>query len=247
MFDRFDIGREAYPESETTYPSFEKPKDWYDLKVLAKEHKPLDEINYSTHRNAMNKAYEAPGMSFKASTHAMRGSAARMADLQGASKESIRRAGRWNTEAMESCYLTTLPIETIRAHAGFNPKGADFFLPGVQAPEALKKKVFPFASEELARVRNRSHSERNLAATAFLSLLVELREVFLQDAVLMKQHHLLNSLPQLTLGLAYGGETDSATPIITQTFIATLAPTEVYVHLRFHLMPNASRHACCSR
>jgi hypothetical protein len=153
MFDRFDIGREAYPESETTYPSFEKPKDWYDLKVLAKEHKPLDEINYSTHRNAMNKAYEAPGMSFKASTHAMRGSAARMADLQGASKESIRRAGRWNTEAMESCYLTTLPIETIRAHAGFNPKGADFFLPGVQAPEALKKKVFPFASEELARVR----------------------------------------------------------------------------------------------
>ena len=63
----------------------------------------------------------------------------------------------------------------------------------------------------------------------------------------LKRNFLLNSLPQLILGLAYGGETVNATPIITQTFIATLAPTEVYVHLRFHLMPNASRHACCSR
>ena len=63
----------------------------------------------------------------------------------------------------------------------------------------------------------------------------------------LKRNFLLNSLPQLTLGLAYGGETVSATPIITQTFIATLAPTEVYVHLRSHRMPNPSQHACCSR
>ncbi|KAL3690979.1 hypothetical protein R1sor_004630 [Riccia sorocarpa] len=44
-----------------------------------------------------------------------------MAELGGASESQIRRLGRWNNQAMENCYLTSLPREALRTLAGFSP------------------------------------------------------------------------------------------------------------------------------
>ena len=39
----------------------------------------------------------------------MRFATAKLAELEGASEDQIRRAGRWNMEQMVGCYLNSLP------------------------------------------------------------------------------------------------------------------------------------------
>lgn len=65
----------------------------------------------------MSAALKACGLSTKAKTHIGRGAGARLAEVNGASDGSIRRAGRWNQQAMEGCYLTNISRDVVRSLA----------------------------------------------------------------------------------------------------------------------------------
>jgi len=47
-------------------------------------------------------------------THAGRGQGAKHAEFGSVSDTQIRRAGRWNTDAMTICYLSSIPREFVR-------------------------------------------------------------------------------------------------------------------------------------
>jgi len=125
-------------------------------------------------------------MSTKAKTHAARGSGTRMAEIRGASVADIRRAGRWSNGAMENCYLSQLPRETMRVLAGFSKDGGSFFLKRacIIPSEALSKQIFPEIDDLLAQNEGR---DGNIAAVGFLRLLKELRIIFLQDSIPLKK------------------------------------------------------------
>ena len=116
-----------------------------------------------------------------------------MAEAGGATEAQIRRAGRWNAEKMEGCYLTTLPKKAIRALAGFNAGGGGFYLRRdmLMPPAALVNKVFEQAERWEAAFLPKD-IEQDIAGQGFLRLLKELRVVLLQDAVVMRDDHFPN-------------------------------------------------------
>lgn len=76
----------------------------------------------------MKKCFESLGLKFSAVTHIGRKSAANMADSLGATTDSIRRAGRWNTETMTNVYMSALPRDVLKILAGFKEE-IPYFLP----------------------------------------------------------------------------------------------------------------------
>jgi len=113
-----------------------------------------------------------------------------MAELAGASEAQIRKLGRWNNQAMEKCYLTTLPLQAMRVLAGFQGEKGHFYLPRMtlSPPAALQSMIFPEADIWLGKLE-RNECEPNIAAAGFLNLLTILKTVILQDSVIMKQKY----------------------------------------------------------
>lgn len=196
FFSRYHVHNEEFPGVNLN-------SDWFDYKVIKNENDKTGkkELGYHAHRETVIKAFESIGLYSKAKTHAMRGSAARIAELGGSSEASIQRAGRWNNSALTVCYLTNIPREFMRTMAGFAVQGGHYYLPRAekQPPESLVKDVFPFVDKWQARIRKGKIKENATSissAVMFLKLLDQLRRIFLQDSVLLKQlypqHHLWN-------------------------------------------------------
>jgi len=124
-------------------------------------------------------------MRTKAKTHAARGSGARMAELRGADLADIRRAGRWANGALENCYLTQMPRQTMRVLAGFKEERGCFFLKraSIDPAEPLQQQLFPQIDSLL---HYHEGKDGNIAAIGFLRLLKCLRIIFLQDSVVLK-------------------------------------------------------------
>lgn len=144
-------------------------------------------ISYQTQYNAYKRALEACGIHISKVTHANRKSAPAMATMDGAPEASTRRMGHWSHGTMESCYLSAeLPLGTMRPVAGFNTGGGTYFLhrATLEAPESLKSKIFPEADRWMAMYEN-SEIERDIAGGNFLQLLIFLRDVILQDSVVL--------------------------------------------------------------
>lgn len=99
----------------------------------------------------------------------------------------IRRGGRWNSDQMTGCYLTTLPSEFMRGMADFEPEypaGYNVARETIVPPRSLQQRVWPLLDGWLAAHQGHSavpeQVDPNLAAGAFSELLDKLREVFLQ-------------------------------------------------------------------
>ncbi|KAG2216880.1 hypothetical protein INT45_004564 [Circinella minor] len=69
------------------------------------------EMQPKAHYDAIEKGFNACHIRSMAKTHAGQQSGAKMADICGAGKSDIRRAGRWTNDALELAYLTNLPRE----------------------------------------------------------------------------------------------------------------------------------------
>jgi hypothetical protein len=133
---------------------------------------------YQTHYRALSKALSYAGIMTKNITHVMRGSATRIASLLGASYDAIRQAGRWQMNVLDLSYLTGLPIEVMRVHAGFSKDGGNFYLSRAQLePSAsLCEKVFPDVDAWLKKVEQ-GKCEQTIAAHGFLKLMKHMRKV----------------------------------------------------------------------
>lgn len=187
MFQRYHMEGE-------NIPNFANPEEWYKIKLLrTNAGTPMKSMTYKTQYNAVVKCLNACGMISKAKTHCGRGSSVRMAELLGVPEFDLRQLGRWNTSAMEKCYLTQLPRRAMRALAGFDMEESNYFLRReVHIPEDLKAKVFPWVDEWILRRESVELSKRDLASLGFLKLMKYLRKVFLEDSVALQQiypHH----------------------------------------------------------
>ena len=92
----------------------------------------------------MKQCLDSLRMSSAAKTHIDRGSGARMAELGGASEEDIRRLGRWNSQALAGCCLTSLPWLALRTMVGFPPERGYFHIKraAIVPPEVLQGRLF---------------------------------------------------------------------------------------------------------
>ena len=81
---------------------------------------------------------------------------------------------------MEGGYLTTLPREVVRALAGFNSNGGEFFLPRdeCKVPDGLLKCAFPSINEWQPQLDD--GKLRDIVGQGFLRLLTYLRVVLIQ-------------------------------------------------------------------
>lgn len=75
--------------------------------------------------------------------------------------------------------------------AGFTKDAGNFWLEraSLMPSEDLCKKVFPHVDRWVERLENDDVTESSTAANGFLQLLIQLRVVFLQDSVIMKEKH----------------------------------------------------------
>ncbi|KAE8266440.1 hypothetical protein A4X09_0g5909 [Tilletia walkeri] len=186
LFSRFQLSREPFPD-------FSSSSAWYDRKVIKSPSSLVAQLEYRTHSSAVKQAFKACNIVSTAATHSSRKSGAQMAEADGAPEAAVRRAGRWNQQTMESCFLSKIPRQVLRAHAGFSTEGGTFHLPRAQqVPEALLDLVFPQAKDWLRQLEagkqdNNGPVDKSIAARGFLRLLLQLREVVCQDAVALRQ------------------------------------------------------------
>ncbi|KAE8183507.1 hypothetical protein CF328_g8161 [Tilletia controversa] len=188
LFSRFHHSAEPFPD-------LSKSSLWYDTKVVKSPTSLTAPISDDAHSKALDRAFKACHVTTTAKTHAARKSGAQLAESGGASEASVRRAGRWNQTTMETCYLTRLPRPVLRVHAGFHPDGGTYFLRrDVEPPQELLSQIFPQADAwdtaiEMGKTTRGEPVEVNIAARAFVRLLIRLRPVLLQDAVLWRRQH----------------------------------------------------------
>ena len=163
--------------------------DWFNLKIV----KGVDynkSLTYTAHYAATIRAFDVWFVSISKKTPMVRGSGAQHAEIDRATEDELCRHGRWNMQSIERYYLTLLPCSSIRIINGFSGNKGDYWLPrsNVCPPERLQRKAFTKADEWLERVRCRSY-EYSICAEAFLSLLIAMRRIILQDAVMFRVEH----------------------------------------------------------
>ena len=89
-------------------------------------------MSYATQFDWNKKMFQGVGIHAKEKTHSAQKQSVRHAELAGVSETQIRRAGRWNTDAMTGVYLSYLPRGFMRSIAGFPQEGKAYFLPRAQ-------------------------------------------------------------------------------------------------------------------
>lgn len=180
LFHRFHIKGEAFPD-------FSMNQNWFKTK-LTRGREAHKSVSYNTQLNSVNTAFAALGITSVKKTHSGRQAGAREAEMAGLSQDHIRRVGQWNRESMENNYLTCLPRVAIRVIQGFPEEKGCFWLPRalVSPPLSLQKKIFP-SVEEWQQKMQEDPTCQTICGEGFLKLLIELRVIILQDAVLLKQ------------------------------------------------------------
>ena len=170
------------------FPTFDSNR-WFDTKVCKGFHK-TKKIHYVTQYRMITKAFNACNIHSKHKTHAGRGSGARQAEAAGVSEDNLKRHGRWETGSMGTHYLKNFPFRAIRSLSGFPIDGGQFFLERavVTPSESLQQKVFPSVEHWLSRVQDDDDNDcpQTICAQGFLNLIKELRVVFLQDVVMLR-------------------------------------------------------------
>ena len=81
----------------------------------------------------------------KEKTHSARKQSVRHAEFSDVEETQIRRAGRWNTDAITKAYFNYLPRAFIRSIAGFLMEGKSYFLSRAREMlgDALCSKIWP--------------------------------------------------------------------------------------------------------
>lgn len=193
-------------------PRFQTRAQWYRLHLL-KGLTPESQCSYSMQLAWTKRAFDEAHVRSRKKTHAGRSRGAQYAELAGVSESQIRRAGRWNNDALTNCYLSNIPFDFVRSMAGFNPTQlGQYHLPRtkVTPPDHLLHAVWPWVDQWDLWIREQhgkvppqpacaydeialdpAVTERfdDQAAEGFVRLLKELRIILLQDSVLFMREY----------------------------------------------------------
>lgn len=174
LFSRFHFENEAFPDFTTR-------SAWYDTFVIKGE-TPFIPLSYDTQRKVYVETFKKVGIHTSKVTHANRKSALNMIAQENVSGDQQRMVGRWGTDRMVGCYVSSLPVEAMKSLAGFSGRNDNYFLPrSVVVPAAnLQVLVFPDIEFWQEKFKNGSGVQEDIAGPNFLTLLSQLRVVFLQ-------------------------------------------------------------------
>ncbi len=208
LFYRWNIVREQISH-------FQRRQQWYDLHLL-RGSKSTSPMSYEVQLEWTNKMFDVVSIFSLKKTHD-RDAEARAGELSDASKSQIRRAERWNTDALFTSYLTHLSLKFVRVMTGFKPASEDFFLSRAKVEPSLSlvRALWPWIDHWLAWFSDPSSNasyenhksllDESLLDTAgkdrfdmtaqdFLRLLKKLRIVILQNSIIYRREfpaHLL--------------------------------------------------------
>jgi len=169
FFYRWEISRE-------TPPDFRSRGSWYKHPLLPKAlQTPEEGLSSETQGDWIRRVFEEVHISSTKLLHTFRKSSARAMDLAEVPLEQIRRAGGWESGALNTSYLSRLPRNFIGhpkiAHAYFLKRGA------AQPPPSLTSLVWPCTAGQI--------KNPDLTGKFFCELLKSLRIVLLQDAAIL--------------------------------------------------------------
>ena len=145
---RFQLASDPYKGSNESFPNLSSRPDWYPLPLLCHTHQPAKAIKYHVQERAIYDALTYAGVITTKKTHIGRIYGARLAEVSGAEYEHIQRAGGWAQSVVSNVYLSSFPMEAIRALAGFSKDKGHYHLDrDVEVPVALQRMVFPQVEE----------------------------------------------------------------------------------------------------
>jgi hypothetical protein len=187
FFYRWHVGDEPWPD-------FSAPSQWYDIYVL-KGSSPVTPMLYAHQYKAIRGQQELLGIHTTIRTQNGRKLAA-TAENEGARGESVDKQGHWATKSRNGAYANhVVPWDCVRVLAGFGPESNRYYIPRdlLQPPPELACLVFP--QIESSRKVMLQARDREIAGTSFLDLMVHMRTVLLQDAVVLMENELYKNHP----------------------------------------------------
>jgi hypothetical protein len=139
-------------------------------------------ITYRAQHKIYVDVFKRVGIHTSKITHANRKSALNMIAQENVSSDQQKMVGRWGTDRMVGCYISSLPVEAMKCLAGFPPHQGNYFLSraAVVPPKDLQVLVFPDVEFWKEKFDNNDGVQEDIAGPTFLGLLAQLRVVFLQ-------------------------------------------------------------------
>ncbi|CEG69734.1 hypothetical protein RMATCC62417_05756 [Rhizopus microsporus] len=170
------------------FPDFIRRENWYET-VVFKENDRFTSITYRAQHKIYVDAFKRVGIHTSKLIHANRKSALNMIAQENVSSDQQKMVGRWGTDRMVGCYISSLPVEAMKSLAGFPPHQGSYFLPRavVISPKDLQVLIFPDIEFWKEKFDNDDRVQEDIAGPNFLGLLAQLRVVFLQDSVILKK------------------------------------------------------------
>ena len=221
LMARFHVTKEFDGEN---CPDFRDNSSWYDIKLVVSlasgqrneqgHVRYLKTMGITNYYNAVKDIIRSQGLVSNHYCHLGRVLGAAELQMVEMDDDHIRKLGNWGVTVIDQSYSTKLPMAAMRAAGGYTDSQGMFYCPRstVEVPDELKKKIFPFADNQLRLVeeeveKNGEKEGGNYlgAARLFLRMLIRLRTIILQDAAAMfvshpdrvNCHHFFQEFPEI--------------------------------------------------
>ena len=200
LFYRFETLGEF---DEGVCPDFTDNKSWFDIKLLVSDRSAdTTKVMYSeSYANAMGKVLKELGVPSAHKAHIGRKLGPVELEFLEAVKDDIDSLGNWSPDTQRKFYSAKLPLHVLKLIAGFY-SGMNFNIRTVVFPcEELKGMIMPWADVQLKRVQESPDGDGKWTACCFLSMVIKMKDIVLQDAAAMmvlhpeRCHHHLFTLP----------------------------------------------------
>jgi hypothetical protein len=187
---RFSVTREF---EDFTLEDWMDNSKWFDVKLLVDlqggdNEKSLKNRSYA---DAIKSILGTLGIAATKLAHLGRNLGAKLLEMLEEENAAIQTMGNWNPSMQSSCYSTKLPMQPIRKLAGFTDANGMYYNPRtiVEVEESLLRLTpvgcWLFEAHEAVNVANRDWGAGKFTAMNFLSFMMTLNRVFIQDAAAM--------------------------------------------------------------
>ena len=113
--------------------------------MVFKDDSPFIIIQYKAQHSTYIKDFKKIGVRTSKMTHANRKSALNLIAQENDSSDQQRMVGRWGTDRMVGCYVSSLPLKAMKSLVGFSgQQNTNYFLPRAvtKSSLALQRLVF---------------------------------------------------------------------------------------------------------
>ena len=187
---RFSVTREF---ENFTLEDWMDNSRWFDIKLL------VDLQGFDHTKSLKNRSYADAikmilvflGIAAKKLVHLGRNLGAKFLEMLEEETRVIETMGNWNPSMQSSCYSTKLPMQPVRKLAGFTDANGMYYNPRtmVEVEESLLRLTpvgcWLFDAHKAVNIANQDGGAGKFTAMNFLSFMMTLNRVFIQDAAAM--------------------------------------------------------------